>query len=104
MDYPLVNLKKQEDIFASKSFQQTSNIKKEISIDYGIDHRDIEFIFKGIQALYNLLAKDKNLTSIITFSDCLISAIERFFTLLFHISPSIIVYKAVKEKNYLNLL
>ena len=77
--------------------------QKYISVSYGIGHGGIESILTGIQVLYNLLAKDtlikeKKLTSSIKFSDCLLSAIERLFAVLFHISASVIVYKAVKEK------
>jgi len=77
--------------------------KKEISIGYGIGHGGIESIYIGIQVLSILLTKDKliengSLTVSIPFFQCLMSAIERLSAVIFHISASIFVYKAVKEK------
>ena len=78
--------------------------QKNISVSYGIGHGGIESIFIGISIFYNLIAKDTliekgAMKSSITFFMCLMSATERFFAVLFHISASVFVYKTVKEKN-----
>ena len=77
--------------------------QRNISVSYGIGHGGIESIFTGITLLTNLFTKDTLiekglLKSSITFFICLMSAIERFFAVLTHISVSVLVYKAVKEK------
>ena len=76
---------------------------KNISVSYGIGHGGIESILLGIMLLSNLFVKDIYiekglLKESITFLTCLMSACERLFAVIFHISLSVIVYKAVKEK------
>ena len=76
---------------------------KNISVSYGIGHGGIESILVGIAFFSNLFSKDTLiekgiLKSSITFFMCLMSAMERFFAILYQISGSVFVYKAVKEK------
>ena len=76
---------------------------KNISVSYGIGHGGIESILLGIMLLSNLFTKDIYiekglLKESITFLTCLMSACERLFAVIFHISLSVIVYKAVKEQ------
>ena len=76
---------------------------KNISVSYGIGHGGIESILLGIMLLSNLFVKDIYiekglLKESITFLTCLMSVWERLFAVIFHISLSVIVYKAVKEK------
>ena len=78
---------------------------KNISVSYGIGHGGIESIMVGITLLsYLFLGEifiEKGiLKESITFYTCLMSSCERLFSVILHISLSIIVYKAVKkEKN-----
>jgi len=77
--------------------------QRNISVSYGIGHGGIESILTGIILLSNLFTKDTLiekglLKSSITFLMCLMSAIERIFAVLSHISASVLVYKAVKKK------
>ena len=79
------------------------NKLKNISVCYGIGHGGIESIFVGLASLSYLFTKDiliekGVLKESITFLDCLMGALERISAVIIHISLSVIVYKAVKEK------
>ena len=79
------------------------NKLKNISVCYGIGHGGIESIFVGLSFLSYLFTKDiliekGVLKESITFANCLMGACERISAVILHISLSIIVYKAVKEK------
>ena len=79
------------------------NKLKNISVSYGIGHGGLECILVGNYLLSNLFVKDIYiekgiLKESITFLTCLMSVWERLFAVIFHISLSVIVYKAVKEK------
>ena len=79
------------------------NKLKNISVCYGLGHGGIESIFVGLTFLSYLFTKDiliekGVLKESITFVDCLIGFFERMFAVIIHISLSIIVYKAVKDK------
>ena len=85
-------------LLSKEQYQQ-----KSISISYGIGHGGIESLLVGITFLSNLFAKDLLiekgiLKSSITFFVSLMGFVERIFAVLFHISASVFVYKAVKEK------
>jgi len=85
-------------LLSKEQYQQ-----KSISISYGIGHGGIESLLVGITFLSNLFAKDLLiekgiLKSSITFFVSLMGFVERIFAVLFHISASVLVYKAVKEK------
>ena len=76
---------------------------KNNSVSYGIGHGGIESFMIGIAFLANIFAKDiliekGALKKSITFSFCLMSAIERLFAITLQISLSILNYKAKKEK------
>jgi uncharacterized membrane protein YhfC len=76
---------------------------KNISVSYGIGHGGIESLLIGITFLSYLFAKDSLiekgiLKSSITFFTSLMGAVERIFTVIIHISASVLVYKAVKGK------
>ena len=79
------------------------NKDKNICISYGIGHGGIESILVGISFLSYFFAKKTlieqgALKESITFFICFMSAWERFFSVMFHISSSVIVYKSCKEK------
>jgi uncharacterized membrane protein YhfC len=85
-------------LLSKEQYQQ-----RNISVSYGIGHGGIESILVGIAFFSNLFTKDTLiekgiLKSSITFFMCIMSAMERFFAVLFHISASVLDYKAVKEK------
>ena len=76
---------------------------KNNSVSYGIGHGGIESFMIGIAFLANIFAKDiliekGALKKSITFSFCLMSAIERLFAIAIQISLSILNYKANKDK------
>ena len=76
---------------------------KNISVSYGIGHGGIESLLVGITFLSYLFAKDSLIEkgiikSSITFFSSLMGAVERIFTVIIHISASVLVYKAVKGK------
>ena len=79
------------------------NKLKNISVCYGIGHGGIESIFIGLTFFSYIFIKDiliekGVLKENLTFVTCLMSACERISAVILHISLSIIVYKAVKEK------
>ena len=81
------------DILLSKGYNH-----KNISIGYGIGHGGIESISIGLQ-LFGASFKDKtDILEDINLENCLLSAVERFFSILIHISLSILVYISVTDK------
>ena len=85
-------------LLSKEQYQQ-----KNISVSYGIGHGGIESLLVGITFLSYLFAKDSLiekgiLKSNITFLTSLMGAVERIFTVIIHISASVLVYKAVKGK------
>lgn len=85
------------------SYIFSNNKLKNVSVSYGIGHGGIESIFIGLIFATGLFTKDVliekgYLNESITLYTCLISICERLFAVIIHISLSVIVYKAVKEK------
>jgi uncharacterized membrane protein YhfC len=81
------------DILLSKGY-----LHKNISIGYGIGHGGIESIILGLK-LFGASFEDKtDILEDINLENCLLSAVERFFAILIHISLSILVYKSVTDK------
>lgn len=77
--------------------------QKKISVSYGIGHGGLESILIGINLLSILILKDEliklgSLTSSIGYYECLMSALERLFAVIYHIASSVLVFKAVSEK------
>ena len=80
------------------------NTNKIISISYGIGHGGIESFLIGLSSLRLLFLKDTLieqglLKEDITFIYNLMSIVERFFTIIIHISLSVLIYKSLKDKN-----
>ena len=90
--------------FCLKYLLSKNKEQNNISVSYGIGHGGIESILIGISLIINFLNKDRlikdgDITQNISFLFYIMSAWERFFSILFHISASVFVFKAVKEKN-----
>ena len=82
----------------------TKKKEKIISISYGIGHGGIESFLVGMSLLRFIFLKDTLinqglLKQDLTFVDNLMSAVERFCAVCMHISLSVFVYKAIKDKN-----
>lgn len=90
------------EIYLLKIFL-TKEKDKKVSISYGIGHGGLESILTGINVISTLILKDiliKNgsLKQSIPFYLNMVSAYERLFAVILHISLSVIVYKSVIEK------
>ena len=77
--------------------------EKNISIMYGIGHGGAESIIAAFSLVSNLLAKDELIKrgiikGNITFHLCLMSIMERGFSIIIQISLSVFIYKSIKEK------
>lgn len=77
--------------------------QKKISVSYGIGHGGLESMLIGVNLLTTLILKDElirrgTLKNSIGFYEYLMSALERFFAVIYHIASSVLVFKAVSEK------
>ena len=89
--------------FICLRFFLTKEKDKKVSISYGIGHGGLESILTGINVISILILKDTlikngNLKQSIPFYLNMVSAYERLFAVILHISLSVIVYKSVIEK------
>lgn len=74
------------------------NTHKNISIGYGIGHGGLESVLIGLKLLQDSFEDKTNILEDINMISCLLSAFERFFAILIHISLSILVYKSITDK------
>ena len=82
---------------------KNKNQHNNISVSYGIGHGGIESILIGISLLFKIFIKDRlikegEITESISFYIYIMSAWERFFSVLFHISASIFVFNSINEQ------
>lgn len=80
--------------------------KKYVSISYGIGHGGIEMMLYSIIILFYICNKESvikggTVTSSIGFLGFIIRTFVRVLFMIFNIAASFLVFKSVKEKNYL---